>query len=98
MSQTPFDSVESAQHYLMLLIEEAARSRTEIQQDIRAADTRGDARQLEALRLVDHKLNQLGVHLHAAARVLNDLRMLRRVLVGQAPEDDAEDSEIDPRS
>jgi hypothetical protein len=83
MPDTPFDSVESAQHYVALLIEAIGDARKEIQEDMTAAAA---TRQLEALRLVDHKLNQLDVHLHAASRILNDLRMLRRVLLGQASE------------
>ncbi len=87
MAETPFDSVESAQHYVMLLIEETDEARKEIKEDIKAAAASDHARQLEALRLVDHKLHQLGVHLHAASRILNDLRMLRRVLLGQADDE-----------
>lgn len=83
MPETPFDSVESAQHYIMLLIEETGEDRKEIETDIKEAAGRDLTRQLEALRLVDHKLHQLGVHLHATSRILNDLRMLRRLLLGQ---------------
>ena len=83
MPDTPFDSVESAQHYVLLLIETTDEAREQIQEDIQAADAGGQERQLEALRLVDHKLHQLGVHLRATGRILNDLRMLRRVLLGQ---------------
>jgi hypothetical protein len=55
----------------------------EAQEDIRsdmAATDRHTPRHLQGLRLVDLKLTQLGAHLRSASGILNDLRMLRRVL------------------
>ena len=78
---TPFDSVESAQHFVALLNEAIADARQEIQEDIAAATKASAARQLEALRLVDHKLSQLATHTQASSRILNDLKMLRRLLL-----------------
>lgn len=86
MPETPFDNVESAQRYVALLIEAVEEGRKEVQEDIGSADATEGGRQLEALRLVDHKLHQLSVHLRGAKRTLNDLRMLRRVLLGQEEE------------
>jgi hypothetical protein len=79
--ETPFDSVESAQHFVALLNEAIAEARQEIQQDTETATTAGAARQVEALRLVEHKLAQLAAHMSASSRILNDLRMLRRLLL-----------------
>lgn len=84
---TPFDSVESAQRYVGLLEEAVAEAQAGISRDIAAAVRKHQSRQLDALRLVNHKLTELGVHLRATSRILNDLRMLRRVLL-------AEDEEI----
>jgi hypothetical protein len=83
---TPFDSVESAQHFVALLNEAIADARQEIQEDTEAATRAGATRQVEALRLVEHKLSQLAAHVHASGRILNDLKMLRRVLLGQTEE------------
>jgi hypothetical protein len=80
--ETPFDSVESAQHFVALLNEAIADARREIQEDTEAAAKAGATRQVEALRLVEHKLSQLAAHMHASSRILNDLRMLRRLLLG----------------
>ena len=87
MNETPFDSVESAQHFVALLAEAIADARDEIRQDAEAATAAHAERQVQALRLVEHKLSQLSVHMHASRRLLNDLKMLRRVLLGQLDQD-----------
>ena len=86
MPETPFDSVESAQHYVALLIEAIDEAQRDLQTDIQTASGAAQPRRLEALHLVVHKLTLLDGHLHAATRILNDLRMLRRVLLGQTGE------------
>ncbi len=81
--QTPFDSVENAQHYVHLLLEAIAESRNEIATDLAAAQP---DRRLEALRLVQFKLDKLEQHLKTSSRLLNDLRTLRRLLFDERPE------------
>lgn len=83
MEHTPFESIESAQHFVALLAEAIADARQEISEDTATATSASAARQVEALRLVDHKLSQLAAHMHASSRILNDLRKLRRLLLGQ---------------
>ena len=87
MPETPFDSVESAQTYIALLREAVAEAQDGVREDIAAAAAADRARHLDALRLVDLKLTQLGVQLRTSSRVLNDLRTLRRLLVGEEIED-----------
>ena len=85
MADTPFDSVENAQHYVKLLHEAVDEAQAGVRHDIDGC--RPDrVRHLEALRLVDHKLGELGIHVRATSRILNDLRMLRRVLLGESDE------------
>ena len=84
MPDTPFESLESAQRFVTLLIEAADDAQRQIRGDIEAAGEPGRERELAALRLVDHKLNELNVRLRGASRTLNDLRMLRRVLTADA--------------
>lgn len=83
MEHTPFESVESAQRFVALLSEAIAEARQEIKDDTDAATGALATRQIDALRLVEHKLSQLAAHMHASSRILNDLRMLRRLLRGQ---------------
>jgi hypothetical protein len=77
--ETPFDSVESAHEYVRLLKEAIADARQDIAADLATAATNG-ARRLEALRLVEYKLEKLEHHLQSSGRLLNDLRTLRRLL------------------
>jgi hypothetical protein len=82
--ETPFDSIEGAQEYVILLAESLEEAVRAIQEDkAEAARTAGAERRLQALRLVDYKLNQLREHLSASQRILKDLRTLRRLLLGE---------------
>ena len=80
-TQTPFDSVESAQEYLRLLAEAVADAKRDVEADVSAAGDSEFPRRLEALRLVVYKLDKLDEHLRASRRMLNDLRTLRRLLL-----------------
>jgi len=81
MADTPFDSIEHAQDYLGLLASEVEAVRAGIQEDIDEATRDRAARRLDALHIVDYKLKQLAQQVGASRRILNDLRMLRRLLV-----------------
>jgi hypothetical protein len=77
---TPFESIESAQEYLTLLAREVEAANAEIETDLREALLERAERRIDALHVVDYKLRQLLQQLVASRRILNDLRMLRRVL------------------
>jgi len=81
--ETPFDSVESAYEFVGLLRESLDEAYAEIQDDTEIAQAEGAERRLQALRVVDLKLNQLRQHTLASLIILNDLRMLRRLLLGE---------------
>ena len=81
---TPFDSIESAYEYVALLREALDEAYLAIQEDTDAArGKQGTERRVEALLLVDRKLNQLRQHMLASLIILNDLRSLRRLLLGE---------------
>ena len=94
MENNPFDSIESAHEFVRLLAAEVADVRKGIRDDITEASQGGAERQVDALQLVDFKLGQLAHHLAASSRVLNDLMMLRRLLVRDA--DASEEPEPEP--
>ena len=79
--ETPFDSVESAYEFVGLLRETIDEAYAEIQNDTDTAQAEGAERRVQALRLVDLKLNQLRQHMLASLIILNDLRTLRRLLL-----------------
>jgi len=80
---SPFENIEGAHEYVHLLEEAIVDTRAGIADDIVAAAEQSADRRLEALRLVDYKLKQLQEHMHASGRLLNDLRTLRRLLLGE---------------
>lgn len=47
------------------------------------ANVEHSERRLQALHIIRHQLNQLDQHLIASRRILNDLRTLRRMLLGE---------------
>jgi len=79
--QTPFDSVENAQQYIRLLVETIAEAKTEIAADMSSTAEAKLQRRLEALQIVQFKLDKLEHHLKTSSRLLNDLRTLRRLLL-----------------
>jgi len=82
MTKTPFDNVEGAHEYVGLLLEALRQARAEVAQDLGRAQGEGAARQVEALQLVAWKLERLDAQLLASRHLLNDLRRLRRLLLG----------------
>ena len=83
MPETPFDNVEAAHEYVGLLLEAVRQTRDEVAQDIEQARTSGASRQVEALQLVAWKLERLETYLGSSRHLLNDLRRLRRLLLGE---------------
>jgi hypothetical protein len=79
----PFHSLESAQEYIALFRSAIDEARQDIGQDLQIAGKADAARRVDALRLVNYKLNQLQNHMDATGRLLNDLRMLRRLLLDE---------------
>jgi hypothetical protein len=97
MPETPFDNVEAAHEYVGLLTEAVRQAREEVAQDVERARAEGAGRQVEALQLVAWKLERLETHLVSGRHLLNDLRRLRRLLLGEelpsgrTPGDDPEE-------
>jgi hypothetical protein len=81
--ETPFDSIEDSHEYVALLAEAIAEARSDVESDIAAAETDGADRRKEALLLVAYNLAKLNMHITSSRRILNDLRMLRRLLLAE---------------
>jgi hypothetical protein len=69
-----------------LLVEAIAEAKKEIAADLAAAAQPKPDRRLDALRIVQFKLDKLEQHLNTSSRLLNDLRTLRRLLLEERPE------------
>jgi hypothetical protein len=98
MPETPFDNVDGAHEYVGLLMETVRQARDEVAHDLEQAQAGGASRQAEALQLVAWKLERLETHLGSSRHLLNDLRRLRRLLLGdegpppaRRPRDDPEE-------
>lgn len=80
---SPFETLESAYEFVSLLRAAADEEYASILDEIALAQaTPGAERRLDALRLVNHKIGGLRQHLLASLVLINDLRMLKRLLVG----------------
>jgi hypothetical protein len=80
---SPFDTLESAHGFVSLLREAVDEAYGTILDETAQAEKDGAERRVDALRLVDHKLNSLRTHVLASIILLNDLRSLRRLLMGE---------------
>ena len=78
----PFDSIESAQEFIALLQDSVAEAIEDVYQKL--ANTPDDEkRRAQALQLAQYKLGQLSTQLHKSRRILNDLRIIRKLLVNE---------------
>lgn len=78
---TPFDTIESAQDYVDLLLEAVEETRRDVGSEIRLSTGPDSERRAQALQLVAMNLNKLSSHVTKSRRILNDLRTLRRLLL-----------------
>jgi hypothetical protein len=81
--ETPFDNIESAAEYVNRLLDATEEARKQIETEIDFARDLELARRKQALQLVSYKLTQLSSHLTTGRRILNDLRMLRNLLLDE---------------
>jgi len=79
-SQTPFDSIEDAHDFMTLLAQTVFETKLDLEADIQKELGSNFPRRAEALKLTLYTLNKLDFHMNRSRRVLNDLRILRRLL------------------
>ena len=79
--ETPFDTIESAQQFVELLIEAINESRRDVDVDIARLERNGSKRSKQALQLVSANLAKLSQNMTTSRRILNHLRTLRRLLL-----------------
>jgi hypothetical protein len=81
--RTPFDSIEGSLEYIGLLREAIETAKKSVAQESERASEEAAPRRLEALQLIAYKLDRLAWHVDGSRRLLNDLRMLKRLLLGE---------------
>jgi hypothetical protein len=74
----PFDTIESAQEFMVVLESVIAEAQSELQSMLNDVS---DERRTEALRLALFKISQLDTHTRKSRRILNDLGLIRSLLV-----------------
>jgi hypothetical protein len=79
--ETPFDTIESAQQFVKLLIEAIDESRRDVDADIALSESKRSERSKQALQLVSANLAKLSQYMTTSRRILNHLRTLRRLLL-----------------
>jgi hypothetical protein len=82
-AETPFDSIEGSHEYVAMLAESLDEARRDVEAEISAAEHDRADRRKEALLLVSYNLAKLNLHITTSRRILNDLRMLRRLLLAE---------------
>lgn len=80
-AETPFDNIESSLEYVSLLAEAIDVSITEVEADLARAGADHADRRKDALQLVLFNMTKLQRHMTSSRRILNDLRILRRLLL-----------------
>jgi hypothetical protein len=74
----PFETIESAREFMVVLETVIAKAQSELQTML---DDVSDERRTEALRLALFKISQLDAHTRKSRRILNDLGLIRSLLV-----------------
>lgn len=80
---TPFETIESAQDFLRVLHETVLDAMKDLNGDYQIALQDSQLRRAQALGLAMFKLKMLTCHIHKSRRMLNDLRMLRRLILNE---------------
>ena len=77
---SPFDSIEDARDFLLLLTQTVFETKLEIETDVEREADSNFPRRTAALKLAMYSLTRLEFHMQRSQRILNDLRTLRRLL------------------
>jgi hypothetical protein len=77
----PFESIESALEFMVLLEQVSEEVSGELQQKLQQAKM---PRYINGLNLALYKVHQLSFHVQKSRRILNDLRLLRTVLTADS--------------
>jgi len=80
-AEHPFHSIESAYEFMVILENVIADTQGELETMLGDPTNASDERRTEALRLALFKISQLEAHTRKSRRILNDLGLIRSLLV-----------------
>ena len=83
ISDRPFNSIESAQCFMDVLAETIVEAMKDLNGDLQIAIRGNQTRRVRAFELAMFKLKTLNCHVHKSRRALNDLRMIRRLILNE---------------
>lgn len=81
--ERPFESIESAYEYLSVLATTVLEAMGDLKRDQDVAARDGAHRRAEAIGLAMYKLKMLNCSICKSRRMLNDLRILRRLILNE---------------
>jgi hypothetical protein len=81
--ESPFESIESAHDYMDILATTTLEVLAELKRDRDQALRDGEERRAQAIDLAMFKLKTLGCYVYKSRRILNDLRILRRLILNE---------------
>ena len=81
--EQPFDSIESAQDFMKVLADTILDTVKDLNLEHQMAVSDGKDRRAQAIALAQFKVKMLGRYVHKSRIALNDLRMLRRVILNE---------------
>jgi hypothetical protein len=80
-AEKQFHSIESAHEFMLVLENVISDAKSELETMLNDANAAKDERRGEALRLALFKISQLETHTGKSRRILNDLGLIRSLLV-----------------
>jgi hypothetical protein len=79
----PFDTIESAHEFMNVLAATTLDVMRDLKHDREMAIQQGETRRAQAIDLAMFKLKMLGCYVYKGRRMLNDLRILRRLILNE---------------
>ena len=81
--EQPFSSIESAIEFMHVLADTILEVQKELDTGHRLAISEGQDRRARGIALAQYKLKSLNANVYRSRRALNDLRMLRRLILDE---------------
>jgi hypothetical protein len=78
-----FESIESAHDFMDVLATTILDAVVDLDRDRKIAAVDADKRRVDAIDLAQYKLKILTCHVYKSRRILNDLRTIRRLVLGE---------------